>query len=127
MSNRCKSFLASNPGLRSRFTNVLRLPDYTAEESARIFLNMAKEQGLKIDRGLNVKLSKLLADLISAPHWSNGRDVRTLLEFSLRAQGRRLAKGGSSEADILKLADVSLALESMLQNKWAGGARNNDT
>ena len=73
---------------------------------------MAKEQGLKIDRGLNAKLPKLLADLISAPHWSNGRDVRTLLEFSLRAQGRRVARGESPQADVLKLTDVSSALES---------------
>jgi SpoVK/Ycf46/Vps4 family AAA+-type ATPase len=121
-----QDFLASNPGLRSRFTNVLRLPDYTAEESALIFSRMAGEQGLKIDRGLNAKLPKLLADLIAAPDWSNGRDVRTLLEFSLRAQGRRLARGESEQTNVLTLADISSGLEAMLQNKRAAGGNGKE-
>ncbi len=113
-------FLASNPGLRSRFTNFLRLPDYTAEESALMFVRMAQKAGFKIDPGLNAELSKLLADLISAPGWSNGRDVRALLELVLGAQVRRVTERESSEADVLDLADVSEALQSMLERKSSG-------
>jgi AAA+ superfamily predicted ATPase len=41
-----KQFIASNPGLESRFTNYLNFPDYRPEELLEIFHRMAAQSGL---------------------------------------------------------------------------------
>ena len=41
-----KQFIASNPGLESRFTNYLNFPDYKPEELLEIFHRMAAQSGL---------------------------------------------------------------------------------
>ena len=41
-----EQFIASNPGLESRFTNYLNFPDYPPEELAEIFHRMAAQSGL---------------------------------------------------------------------------------
>ena len=41
-----KQFIASNPGLESRFTNYLNFPDYQPEELLEIFRRMAAQSGL---------------------------------------------------------------------------------
>ena len=41
-----EQFIASNPGLESRFTNYLNFPDYPPEDLAEIFHRMAAQSGL---------------------------------------------------------------------------------
>jgi SpoVK/Ycf46/Vps4 family AAA+-type ATPase len=45
-----EQFIASNPGLESRFTNYLKFPDYEPAELAEIFHRMAAQSGLVCPR-----------------------------------------------------------------------------
>jgi len=40
-----RQFIASNPGLQSRFTKYIEFPDYSAEDMERIFRAMAEKKG----------------------------------------------------------------------------------
>ncbi len=115
-----QKFLNSNPGLRSRFTNVISFPDYSPDECAAIFLRMLEAQKFKIADGVRARLSKLFENLKAAPNWSNGRDVRTLLEFVSRAQARRLSSDRSADQYLLTADDIDAALREFMQNKLAG-------
>ena len=115
-----REFLNSNPGLRSRFTNVISFPDYSPAECAAIFLRMLDAQKFKIADGVRARLSKLFENLKAAPNWSNGRDVRTLLEFVSRAQARRLSSDRSADQYLLTADDIDAAFGELMQNKLAG-------
>jgi SpoVK/Ycf46/Vps4 family AAA+-type ATPase len=116
-----REFLNANPGLRSRFTNIVSFPDYSADECAAIFLRMLQAQKFRIADDARAHLCKVFEDLKTAPHWSNGRDVRTLLEFVSRVQARRLASEGSAIDQYLVItADINEALRELVQNKQAG-------
>lgn len=116
-----RDFLNANPGLRSRFTNVINFPDYSPEDCATIFLRMLQAEKFRIDDDARASLSKIFEDLRAAPNWSNGRDVRALLEFVSRAQARRLASEGSAIDQYLVItADINNGLRELVQNKQAG-------
>lgn len=40
-----RQFIASNPGLQSRFTKYIDFPDYSVEDMVRIFMTMAQQKG----------------------------------------------------------------------------------
>jgi SpoVK/Ycf46/Vps4 family AAA+-type ATPase len=111
-----RGFLASNPGLRSRFTNIINFPDYSTSDCVQIFSGLARKQKLVLTDDAIAKLPAVFDALRNAPNWSNGRDVRTFLEFALRAQaGRVLAS--ASEPNVLNDADLTSGLQTMLENK----------
>lgn len=115
-----REFLNFNPGLRSRFTNVINFPDYTSEECAEIFVNMMRTQRFKIAEDAQSQLPRLFEGLKTAPNWSNGRDVRTLVEFVARAQARRIGTAKESDPYLVTLGDLEFALNDLLKNKAAG-------
>jgi len=100
-------FLASNPGLASRFPRVIEFPDYSELELIEIFAGFAAGHELDLASGVRERLGKLFAHQIDAedPTRGNGRLARNLFEAALMAQSRRLA---ASRAD--DLCSLSLLL-----------------
>jgi len=117
-----RGFLNSNPGLRSRFTNLIQFPDYTAQECAEIFKRMIIDERLILSVEAEEQLKKIFEALKIAPNWSNGRDVRTFLEFALRAQARRLAGNNNASLDTLTEPDLAHGFRSLMSNKQAGAS-----
>jgi len=115
-----RDFLNSNPGLRSRFTNLIQFPDYTAQECGEIFKRMIVEEKLELSAEAGQQLTEIFKTITSAPNWSNGRDVRTFLEFSLRAQARRFAGNNDAPLNTLTEQDLADALRLLMSNKQAG-------
>jgi len=113
-------FLASNQGLNSRFTNYIHFPDYTPDECTQLFKDLVAEQKLKLTPEVAAILPDLFSKLCAAPHWSNGRDVRTFREFTLRAQAKRLKANGEQDLYAITNQDLESALEAALQNKSHG-------
>jgi SpoVK/Ycf46/Vps4 family AAA+-type ATPase len=97
-------FLASNPGLSSRFARVVEFPDYSELELIEIFAGFAAAHQLELAQGLRERLGVLFADRIDGEgHASgNGRLARNLFEEALLSQSRRLAE--TSAADPASLA-----------------------
>lgn len=103
-----EGFIASNPGLKSRFTNYIYFPDYAPEELQTIFSGMAKQNGLKCSDRLLMKL--LLHYQMGLEgrdvHFGNARDVRNQFESTLSNQSNRLAAEGKFDDDSLSLLEA---------------------
>jgi stage V sporulation protein K len=98
-----KQFIASNPGLESRFTNYLNFPDYTPEELLEIFHRMAAQSGLVCSPETEKKVLAICKTLYAARNeqFGNARETRNLFESAVRNQSTRLVNSGQSDRDAL--------------------------
>jgi stage V sporulation protein K len=96
-------FIASNPGLESRFTNYLNFPDYQPEELAEIFHRMAAQSGLVCSPETEQKVLDICTKLTSGRNeqFGNAREMRNLFEAAVRNQSTRLAAGGQYDRNSL--------------------------
>ena len=106
-------FLNSNPGLKSRFRNVVRFPNYNSNECVEIFLMLAKSMNFTVAENSLSSLNSAFLQFQQQDSWSNGRDVRTLLEFVCRAQSLRFLDNPKGDANVLSQLDVKKGIESM--------------
>ena len=77
-----KRFVASNPGLQSRFKNTIHFPDYKPSEMYHIFEKIAGSEQFSISDDARALLRSHLAALFEGrgTDFGNGRDVRNLFE-----------------------------------------------
>lgn len=98
-----RRFLDSNPGLRSRFTRTIMFEDYSAEELATIFRDLAGREGFSLDDAAD-EAASLACVRMEAERgadkrtFGNARAVRTLWEQTCEAQAMRLATKGVGSA-----------------------------
>ncbi|MBU6410404.1 MAG: AAA family ATPase, partial [Verrucomicrobia bacterium] len=100
-----KQFIASNPGLQSRFTNYLNFPDYGPDELVEIFQRMAGQSGLVCAPETKQKLLTVCERRQAArgEPFGNAREMRNLLESAVRNQSGRLVAGGECGREALTL------------------------
>jgi hypothetical protein len=98
-----RDFIASNPGLESRFTNYLNFPDYSPEELAEIFHRMAAQSGLVGSTETTNAVLAICHKLRAArdEHFGNAREMRNLFESAVRNQSTRLVNSGQCDRDAL--------------------------
>ena len=105
-------FIASNPGLKSRFTDFIHFDDYTPEELAEIFRRMATQGGYQLDAGAEPALARRLNEIYARrdAHFGNARTVRNLFDQALQRLSDRIMAlqmaGGLSDADLRREADI---------------------
>ena len=89
-----ETFLASNPGLRSRFTRFIDFPDYTPTELASIFSGLAEAANYTLGADAIEASSKLLAEFYQrrTKTFANARLARNLFERALSRQADRVAQ-----------------------------------
>jgi hypothetical protein len=98
-----KQFIASNPGLESRFTNYLNFPDYQPAELLEIFRRMAAQSGLVCSPETEKKVLAICVDLHAASNaqFGNAREMRNLFESAVRNQSTRLVASGQCDREAL--------------------------
>jgi len=98
-----EQFIASNPGLESRFTNYLNFPDYSPAELAEIFHRMAAQSGLVCAPETAAAVLALCQKLgaTRTEHFGNAREMRNLFEAAVRNQSTRLVSSGQCDRDAL--------------------------
>jgi SpoVK/Ycf46/Vps4 family AAA+-type ATPase len=108
-TDKMHDFLASNPGLRSRFPRIIEFPDYTADEMLEIFVRMAEAMRYELGEDVRAQLHAIFEARLTrkGEHFANGRDVRNLFEKVLSMQANRVA--GLAHIDERILARVDLA------------------
>lgn len=106
-------FLASNPGLRSRFGHVVTFADYTPGEAAHIVADLSTRAGLVLDDAAHERVRAAMSRAATDPHWANARTARTLFEDMLVRQARRLAVDGELAAMTGEVTDPAERAELM--------------
>jgi stage V sporulation protein K len=84
-------FVASNPGLASRFTKTIDFPAYSADELVTIARSMINAAGLRLGPRVDPMLRQFFVDSAERKDFGNARTARTLVERLREAQARRLA------------------------------------
>lgn len=120
-----KEFIASNPGLESRFTNYLNFPDYSPDELLEIFHRMAAQSGLVSSPETEKKVLAICKTLNAGRNeqFGNAREMRNLFESAVRNQSTRLVNSGQHDRDAL----TTLLPEDIPDNFQAGMAAPPDT
>jgi Holliday junction resolvasome RuvABC ATP-dependent DNA helicase subunit len=91
-TEKMSEFIASNPGLRSRFGRFIEFPDYSADELFQIFEQMCDDSQMVLSD--NAKASAYEVFQYSCnnkdSHFGNARLARTLFQDSISNQADRL-------------------------------------
>jgi hypothetical protein len=104
-------FLASNPGLASRFPKTLTVTDYTDDELVEIFTLIAEKQGFRLAEGAKDRLRALIPEPRPA-NFGNGRFVRNVFEEAVSIQAERLvALDNPAPEDVRTLVPEDLPVE----------------
>lgn len=112
--NEMQRFLASNPGLPSRFAKTIRFEPYSADELLSIMHLLARRDGLRIDPLSDNEIRDFFIWAAARTDFGNARTARTLLERAREAQAVRLApRLASGEVDLRQIThdDIKAAIK----------------
>ena len=86
-------FIASNPGLASRFSKYFRFQDYTGEELFRILQRFCRINGYSMEPEAAERMKTYLNQIYEKreEHFGNARTVRNLFEKFIHCQADRIA------------------------------------
>ncbi|MBR8833908.1 MAG: AAA family ATPase [Stigonema ocellatum SAG 48.90 = DSM 106950] len=86
-------FIASNPGLQSRFSRLFYFDHYTPTELVLIFGKFCCDHGYTMDISARIALQKIFETAYAKRNKSfgNGRFARTVFERSIEQQANRIA------------------------------------
>jgi hypothetical protein len=84
-------FIASNPGLQSRFTRHIEFQDYTAQEMLQIFERRAIDHNFELTPEAIEALLEYFGSVAGDDGFGNGRGVRNVFEASTRRHANRIA------------------------------------
>jgi hypothetical protein len=121
-------FVASNPGLKSRFALTIVFDDYSDDELIEIFTNMANASDYTASPAVVEHLRVLLAAEPRGPDFGNGRFVRNLFEAAAVSLSCRIAEiVNPSEEQLRRFepADLDAASDDDAEPR-VGGAADDD-
>lgn len=100
-TNEMQQFLEVNPGLSSRFPNVIEFEDYNLEELIEISTRMFESNGYRLTVSAIEKLKGILDNVRYNYQFGNGRYVRNIFEKAISNQAVRIMKEGSMTEEAL--------------------------
>jgi ATP-dependent Clp protease ATP-binding subunit ClpA len=93
-----RTFIDSNPGLRSRFTTYVEFDDYSVDELLRIFGDMAAKARVDLGPGVLERARAIIVMAMVSPNFGNARYVRSLFEESYGRMAARVMADGQIDA-----------------------------
>jgi len=102
--NEMRRFIATNPGMASRFNRTIEFPAYEPKELAAILRLMATRQRAELPDELEQSLVPWIETQWRSEGWGNAREMRNLLDKASEAQSLRVA--ADTTADISKIEMV---------------------
>jgi Holliday junction resolvasome RuvABC ATP-dependent DNA helicase subunit len=96
-----EEFVASNPGLRSRFTTYIHFPNYSPPELVEVFGRIADQAEVNLDREVLDRVHDLVDAAATVPDFGNARFVRSLFEDAYANMAARALSDGRIEEDEL--------------------------
>ena len=104
-------FVASNPGLQSRFTRYLNFEDYNARQLTDIFLSLCVKNQYVSAANVEEELMRFFEPIFENrdAHFGNGRLVRNIFERIIAVQANRISRQATvSEQDLLTITREDL-------------------
>ena len=98
-----EGFLASNPGLHSRFSRKIEFTDYSSDELVTIIRQHAAQAGYECASGLGSVLRQHFDTLPRGRSFGNARTARQVLERMMTRQAGRLSRVAAPSLDDLRL------------------------
>ncbi len=100
--------LDSNPGLRSRFSQILQFASYTAQELADIFKLMMGRYDYHLSPAADAHLTEVTERMVAnaGPTFGNAREVRNLFEDAIRSHAGRAADDQDVDLSTLEPEDL---------------------
>ncbi|GGU60006.1 right-handed parallel beta-helix repeat-containing protein [Streptomyces daghestanicus] len=102
-------FLASNPGMASRFSRTVEFPNYTVDELVTIVRGLCGKHYYELTDDALEAVGRYFEHIPKGPTFGNGRVARQLFETMISKQASRLATSApehNSELSRLTAADV---------------------
>lgn len=109
-SDEMAEFLKTNPGLKSRFPNVIDFEDYTPDEMYEIAKITAKSKGYRISEECRTPMLDVFErkQIKGKNDSGNGRLARNLVEAAILNQSQRIAKDNTQDLELLTAEDFEL-------------------
>lgn len=104
-TDKISEFIASNPGLQSRFARQIEFHDYTAGEMLQIFERLAAAHNFELSSDAAITLRTYLGTVEGNDGFGNGRGVRNLFEAAVVSHANRIAPMELPTARDLTLLD----------------------
>lgn len=106
-----EAFLATNPGLASRFSRTIEFPSYTPSELMQIFRSMVADSDYRLTPEASEVTEALLEREWAArdASFGNARLVRNLVEESIQRQSVRLSASVLTELTTAQLSSLEAA------------------
>jgi SpoVK/Ycf46/Vps4 family AAA+-type ATPase len=94
-----KKFLATNPGLQSRFTRHIDFPDYDETELLQLFVDMCQRDHLKLGAATQEAVAMAIHAMyiVRDERFGNAREIRTLYQRALEQQAGRLISDATAD------------------------------
>ncbi|MFF0410525.1 right-handed parallel beta-helix repeat-containing protein [Kitasatospora sp. NPDC004745] len=109
-SEQMDQFLASNPGMASRFSRTVEFPNYAPGELVTIVRGLCARHCYELTGGAVEALTRHFEDVPKGPTFGNGRVARQVFESMISNQASRLAvrpPADDGELSMLTAADVT--------------------
>lgn len=97
-------FLSINPGLKSRFPNIIHFEDYNPSEMYAIAKDIAKSKGYRISDNVKSGLIDLFIrnQIVGKNDLGNARFVRNIVENAIMDASKKYLTNGEKEIDLLE-------------------------
>jgi stage V sporulation protein K len=118
-TDKMADFIASNPGLQSRFTRQIQFEDYAADEMLQMFERSAADNGFELDPDAKQSLLDRLLQVEGDSGFGNGRGVRNTFEAAIVAHANRIAAlSAASDRDLTLIVseDIDAAFKGTRRN-----------
>src|SRR6266571_1697078 len=103
--NEMRRFIATNPGMASRFNRTIEFPAYEPKELAAILRLMAKRQRAELPDVLEQSLVPWIETQWRSEGWGNAREMRNLLDKAGEAQSLRVAVDPTADISKIEMVD----------------------
>ncbi len=112
--NEIREFIKSNPGLESRFTRYIHFDDYTGQELAQIFRDIARQKRYTFGRGAKAEIDRICTEMYAKrdQNFGNAREVRNLFDaviVCLAGRVNRLPNPTAHDLTQITKADILAA------------------
>jgi len=121
-----RTFIESNPGLRSRFTTYVPFDDYSADDLMRIFGDMAAHAMVDLGPGVAEQARANVVVAMTSPSFGNARYVRGLFEEAYGRMAARVMADGTidpGELSSMTRDDVPTVISGLVMDRSPIGFR----